>query len=525
MWNSNYPLGIQSFEKIREANLLYIDKTRYVYDLLKRPGYFFLARPRRFGKSLLLSTIKAWCEGKRHLFKGLDIEKLMPSDWPARPVLYLDFVSGDFNTVEAVADAIDNALTRWETEYEVRNTGRSFAQRMEEIIRKAATDSGQKVVILVDEYDRPLTSNYDDSSTLDRIREMLYGFYSVLKGMDEYIYMGMLTGVTKFGKLSIFSGLNNLHDISLNESFAGICGVTNDELTRYLTPGIEALAEKRAMTLAATFERLKAYYDGYHFAENMVDIYNPYSLMSALAEKRLGDYWFESGTPAMLVHTLRRYQPVLSDIPGSMVSAAKLTRSPMDSSSIIPVLYQSGYLTISAYDPETSRFKVDFPNREVRKAFFECILPLLSGRSEEDSETFIDTVSDALRDGDALGFINQLKSYLADIPYDLRRGIGHYEVYYQNLIYSIVKMLGFKVDAEYHTSSGSIDILIQTACFIYVIELKMNGKAREALEQIQEKGYAMPFETSDKKLILIGLSFSSQTHTIDSYEIFGPTPL
>lgn len=515
MWNLNYPLGIQNFEKLRDAGLLYIDKTRFVYELVCRPGYYFLARPRRFGKSLFLSTIKACCEGKKHLFSGLEIESLMPGDWPRRPVLYLDFVSGDFDSSEAVAEVLDKTLSRWETEYGVTVSSGSFARRMETVIRRASETSGQKVVILVDEYDRPLTSNYDHPEIMEEILEQLYGFYSVFKGMDEYIHMGMLTGVTKFGKLSIFSGLNNLHDISLNETFAGVCGVTDEELHSYLTPGIEEFAEKRSLTIGETFGRLKAYYDGYHFSENLLDIYNPYSLMSALAEKRLGDFWFESGTPTLLFQAIRRHQAVLSDIPGSSVAPGRLTGSPMDGTSIIPLLYQSGYLTIRSYDSQSDRFTLDFPNIEVKKGFFECLLPALSGHSDESADSFINKVCSALKRGDAESFVGELKSYLADIPYDLRRDIGRYESYYQNLFYSIVKMLGFKVEAEYHTSAGSIDILIKTDQFVYIVELKLRGSARDVIRQIEERGYALPFETDGRKSIRIGLSFSMSTHTVE----------
>lgn len=517
MENVKYPIGLQNFAKLRQGGYLYVDKTSYISNLIETGNYVFLSRPRRFGKSLLISTIEAYFSGERQLFEGLAIDRLRPEPWEKFPVVHLDLSGENYNSVEALESSLDYFIAEQQQKFGVEIEADTISQKFQSLVKGIYFKYKKEVVILIDEYDNPLTSAINNPELQTEFREILYGFYSSLKKLDPYIRFCMITGITKYGHLSVFSGLNNLEDISLSDEYAGICGITDAELDENFQYGIKALATKLSISESETKARLKDYYDGYHFSAAMLDIYNPFSVLSALSAKKISDYWFRSGVPTILMKLLNRESLDVSRINGSLASESSLYTISADSVNPIALFYQTGYLTIKAWNEADQLFTLGYPNKEIETGFYKSVLKVYGG--DDDPGILISKLKNSLQDGRPEEFIKELRVFFADVPYDLRKNLQGYENYYHSLFYVLVKVIGLDVKAEYHTSEGSIDMVVETADYTYIIELKINGKAEDAMEQINQKSYCIAFEASGKTIIKIGLGFAERTHTIDSYII------
>lgn len=515
-----YPIGVQSFLKIREAGYLYIDKTEYIHKLVSTGNYYFLSRPRRFGKSLLLSTIEAFFKGRRDLFEGLAITR-HDYDWEPSPVLHLDLTGSNYSSPDSVASHLDEFLTEWESRYDIEPLNRkAYGLRFKNVITQAHLQTGRKVVILVDEYDKPLLETVDRPELLETYRGDLRAFYSNLKSQDAHIRFAMLTGVTRFGQLSIFSDMNNLEDISMLEEYSGICGVTDEELHEHMRQNVEELASRRGITVSEAFESLRRNYDGYHFSpEGSPDIYNPFSLLNALKKKEFGDYWYRTGTPTFLIRMIRSRQLSLQRLGDVEISRSAVENVSFDmGSSLIPVLYQTGYLTIRGFRPEVDILRLGFPNREVEQGFFLQLMNVYMPDSNEDSAFSIVKFYDDVMAGRVESFMTRLQSFLADFNYDGFSRID-LEQHYQDIVFIIAKLLGFLTHIEYKTASGRIDMVIKTSDYIYVFEFKINKSAQEAIEQIDANSYLLPFKADHRKLIKIGANFSDKTRSLDEWLI------
>ena len=508
-----YPVGIQSFEKIREGGYCYIDKTSLIYSLIKSGQYYFLSRPRRFGKSLLISTLEAYFLGKKELFKGLAMEGL-EKDWTTHPVLHLDLNTQKYDTPEALNNVLEENLNYWESLYGASESEIGVARRFNGIIRRAAEKAGQKVVVLVDEYDKPMLQAIGNEPLLTDYRNTLKAFYGALKSNDKYLRFALLTGVTKFSKVSVFSDLNNLMDISLSNRFANICGITENELYRNLEEDIRLLAEANGMNETEARQTLKEWYDGYHFAENTEDIYNPFSLLNTLAEMKFGSYWFETGTPTFLVELLQRSKYDLHRLTEEMATADSLGGIDTMETNPVPILYQSGYLTIKGFDKEFRTYELGLPNKEVEEGFTKFLLPNYASLSSGNPSFEISSSVREVRGGNIDAFMRRLQSFFADTPYELARDL---ERHYQNVLFIVFKLLGFYTRAEYRTSNGRIDMVVKTDRYIYVMEFKLDGTAEEAIRQINEKGYAAPFASDDRTLYKIGVNFSNAIRGIEGW--------
>lgn len=515
MEKPKYPIGIQTFSEIREENYTYVDKTGFIYTLVSRGKYYFLSRPRRFGKSLLLSTIDALFSGKRELFDGLAIAD-KEWDWVKYPVFHFDLNGKPYDSPEQLDDLLAEYVRRWENDFGYQNESAPVDERFRTLIIKAYESTGRKVVILVDEYDLPLLNNIETSrSELKEIfREKLQAFYSVLKSFDQYIKFSMLTGVTKFSKLSVFSGLNNLNDISLDVQTNAICGICESELDRDFAVGIAQLAEANDMTVEETREMLRKEFDGYHFAIRGEGIYNPFSLLKTFDKDTFSHYWIESGTPSFLIRILKEKDWDLATIPGSTCTESDIKGADRYLTNPVPILFQSGYLTIKAYDKEFKEYTLDYPNMEVSEGFASELLKDLT--SNKNVDTLIKKFVKDVRKGDAESFMATLQSLLTDIPYDQ---ILDKEIHYENMAYLIMKLMGFYVNTEYKTSDGRIDMVVKTDHYIYIMEFKLHGTAEDAIKQIRDKAYAMPFAKEGKHTILIGAAFSDEKRCLDNWII------
>ena len=520
------PIGIQDFESLRKDGYLYIDKTEQVYRLVSEGRYYFLSRPRRFGKSLLISTIKALFQGKRELFKGLAIDQKEDWDWAVHPVLHLDLNTNKYDKPEVLSQKLDESLNEWETLYDCARPDLPFGMRFEKVIKSAYEKTGQRVVILVDEYDKPLLQAIGNKELQDEYRGTLKGFYGALKSMDGCIKFAMLTGVTKFGKVSVFSDLNNLRDISLDYDFHSICGITEQELLSYFPTQIDALAERSKLTREECIEKLRRMYDGYHFDEDSPGMYNPFSVLNTFQTRKFGSYWFETGTPTYLVELLRRHYYDLEEMATSEVTSDVLNSIDAESTNPIPVIYQSGYLTIKGYDNEFQMYRLGFPNQEVEEGFIKYLAPFYLDNREERSVFDIRSFTSDVREGNPEQFLSRLKSLFASAPYDSVK--GDKENHFQNMMWVVFKMMGFYSQTEYHTSDGRIDLLVETPQYRYIMEFKLDGTAEEALQQIKDKNYQLQFfgdslTTSNgwggAKTYIIGVNFSKETRTIDKWII------
>ena len=518
------PIGIQDFEKIRTGGYLYIDKTEQVYRLVSEGSYYFLSRPRRFGKSLLISTIKALFQGKRELFKGLAIDQKEDWDWAVHPVLHLDLNTNKYDKPEVLVQKLEKSIIDWETAYDCSLPGYPLGMRFENVIKSAYEKTGQRVVILVDEYDKPMLQAIGNKELQDEYRGTLKGFYGALKSMDGCIRFAMLTGVTKFGKVSVFSDLNNLEDISLLRQYYDICGISDEELLSYFDTEIDHLAEENDMTREECIARLRRMYDGYHFHQKAKGMYNPFSVLNTFKNREFGSYWFETGTPTYLVELLRRHHYNLEDMSKSEVTADVLNSIDAESTNPIPVIYQSGYLTIKGYKSEFGKYILGFPNDEVAEGFVKYLAPFYLDNREQRSVFDIEKFTSDVREGNPEQFFGRLKSLFASAPYDSVK--GDKENHFQNMMWVVFKMMGFYSHTEYHTSDGRIDLLVETPQYRYIMEFKLDGTAEEALQQIKDKNYQLQFfgdslatKKDQGKTYIIGVNFSKETRTIDRWVI------
>lgn len=511
-----YPIGIQNFEKIRTEDFLYVDKTAEIYKLAKEGRYYFLSRPRRFGKSLLVSTMEAYFSGRKELFSGLAIEKL-ETEWKQHPVLHLD-LSGVSYTDESVLERVlSDKLGKWETLYGAVNTSDILGLRFKEVIEAAYNKTGNQVAILIDEYDKPIIDNLGNEPTLSHLRSTLQGFYSVMKSMDARIRFGFLTGVTKIGKMSVFSGLNNLNDISMIPDYVDICGVSETELHEYFDESISELSSANEMSKEECYVKLKSMYDGYHFCEDSIGIYNPFSLLNTFQNKKFREYWFETGTPGFLVEVMRKTSFDVTTLENQTVDSTLMSNADAIFENPVPYLFQSGYLTITGYNDMFRLYQLGFPNQEVKNGFLNCLLKYYVPMSPDMSgTTLIYQLWHSITEGNPKSFMQILSSLFANTSYQIQ---GETEKDFQYAMYIISALLGEYVQVERTTSNGRIDLIIQTKEFIYIFELKVNADADVALRQIDEKGYARPFEGDSRKLFKIGVDFSTATRRIEDWKI------
>ena len=510
-----YPIGIQNFEKIRNDGYLYIDKTALMYQMVKTGSYYFLSRPRRFGKSLLISTMEAYFQGKKELFAGLAVERL-EKDWIKYPILHLDLNIEKYDTPESLDNILEKSLTAWEKLYGAEPSERSFSLRFAGIIERACKQAGQRVVILVDEYDKPMLQAIGNEKLQKQFRDTLKPFYGALKTMDGYIKFAFLTGVTKFGKVSVFSDLNNLDDISMRKDYVEICGVSDHELHENLDIELHEFAETQGLSYDKLCTKLKEYYDGYHFTHNSIGIYNPFSLLNAFKYKEFGSYWFETGTPTYLVKLLKKHHYDLEQMAHEETDAQVLNSIDSESTNPIPVIYQSGYLTIKGYDERFGIYRLGFPNREVEEGFIRFLLPFYANVNKVESPFEVQKFVREVETGDYDSFFHRLQSFFADTTYEV---IREQELHYENVLFIVFKLVGFYTKVEYHTNNGRVDLILQTDKFIYIMEFKLNGTAEEALQQINNKRYALPFEADGRKLFKIGINFSEKTRNIEKWVV------
>lgn len=503
------PIGIQAFSSLIKEGFVYLDKTDMIYNLAHTKACYFLSRPRRFGKSLTLSTLHEYFDGQKELFAGTKIEQL-ETEWEKFPVLHFDFNVSTYKSVDDVISRISFMLSNYEDIFGKNSNAASNSDRFESLLNTIVAQTGKEVVILVDEYDKPLLNNLFDENLKDEIRKELKAFYGVLKTCDKQIKMAFITGVTKFSKVSLFSDVNNLTDISQEESFSTLCGATEEEIHTQLDSFVQAMADANKISKDDCYKELKRWYEGYHFCENSVDIYNPFGLMKALYSKKFKDYWFESGTPTFLVKLIKERNMNLSNLDNSRRTESQLSKIDNFNNDPVPLLFQSGYLTIKGYDSFLKRYTLGMPNKEIGEAFPKFILNFNMPKTDGGDFDITNFIEDVYN-GDCNGFMKRFSALLADSSYQI---VGEAELYFQNVTYLIFKLLGFYAEAERTTSDGRIDAVVKTPQYIYVFEFKLDKPAQEALAQINSKDYALPFSVDGRKLFKVGVSFSSETRKV-----------
>ena len=512
-----YPIGIQNFEKIRKEGYTYVDKTALIHRLATTGTYYFLSRPRRFGKSLLVSTMEAYFKGKKELFNGLAMEDL-EKDWVEYPVLHLDLNGKKYDSPQALTDNIKYYLTLWDKDLDTDTSSISDIEiRFKQIIDVACEKTGKKVVILIDEYDKPIVDNLGNPEVADDFKKTLQGFYSVLKAKDGQIRFGFLTGVSKIGKLSVFSGLNNLTDISMESEYSDICGISERDLHKYFKESISELADANQLSIDECYKKLKAMYDGYHFSEDADGMYNPFSLLSTLRFKKFKDYWFDTGTPTMLVNVMKQTSFDITTLSDNVEVASDDLSGMQDIvNRPIPLFLQTGYLTIKDYDKEFNIYTLGFPNDEVKNGFLKFIFSYYVPINPAEGNTTTAKLAKALRTGAPDVFMRTLEALFANTTYQIQ---GDAEKDFQYAMYIIMELLGEYVQAERATSNGRIDLLLQTKDYIYIIEVKIDNTADAALQQIEKKGYAKPFVNDPRKIFKIGVSFSTENRRIEDWKV------
>ena len=502
-----YPIGIQTFEEIRKLDKLYIDKTEYIYRMTHTSGkYFFLSRPRRFGKSLLVSTFQSYFEGKKELFEGLAIEKL-EKEWNTYPVLHFDLSKGKHMEKELLNRYLMDIIEKQEARFDCKSNKIDVNIRLDDLINAVYQKTGKQVVVLIDEYDAPLLDVAHEKEKLDELRNTMRNFYSPLKGNESMLRFVFMTGITKFSQLSIFSELNNIKNVSMDEPYAGICGITKEELLTQMSDDIDALAGHLELSREETIQELKDHYDGYHFCWPSPDVFNPYSLLNCFADGRMDDYWFGSGTPTYLINMMRKYDFLPTDLGEAIEVGKKDFDAPTETmTTIVPLLYQSGYVTIKGYDKPTKLYLLALPNQEIRVGLYGSLLPHYLTDKSAKANTTIAKMSVLVKKGDMDAAFCLLNDFLETVPYCDNT---HYEGHWQQTLYIMFALLtNYDILVEQRTAKGRIDITMETADTIYVIELKFNKSAEEALAQIEAKHYADAFKMSGKKMLKIGLNFS-----------------
>ena len=503
-----YPVGMATFSELIEDGYVYVDKTAYIKPLLRQGKFKFLSRPRRFGKSLLLSTLEAYFEGRRDLFKGLAADS-MDLDWTPSPVLHFDFNAENFSKEDGLELLLNGFLWRFEEKYGKRNGGLSLSQRFRNVIEAAYEKTQRKVVILIDEYDKPLLDIEDYPETFEKNQRILKSFFGNLKSMDRYIRFAFITGVARFSKVSIFSDLNNLDDISLEDAYADICGWSEEELLRYFRPGIEDLAEKRKEDFDTTLKELRDYYDGYLFTEEGSKLYNPYSILKALKKMRIDPYWFDSGTPTFLARRIRNRGMYPPDLNGQMCTRDELIAVGLHDRNPIPLMFQTGYLTIAEYDPNSQLYELRFPNREVEKGFYQQLLPMYVPEVGDPQSPFRFThFRKDLAEGRPGDFMNRLATLLKALPYE-----DHRESTYRAVTFLIAVLSGTPALAERHGYRGRSDLEVFAGRNIYIFEFKYNRSVHEAMDQIHSRDYAGRYAMDSRQVYLIGANFIEDADT------------
>ena len=508
------PIGIQTFEDIRRDNYLYVDKTAFVWRIANTGKPYFLSRPRRFGKSLLLSTFEAYFKGKKELFEGLAIEQ-MEKEWRQFPVLHLDLNAKKYETPEDLNAMLNQHLEKWESQYGDEKKDRSPEERFSYVISRASEQAGCGVVVLVDEYDKPLLQTLCNIPLMEEYRQTLKAFYGVLKSSDRYLRFVFLTGVTKFAQVSVFSDLNQLNDISMKPQYATICGITMQELTHTFAPEIQQLAEHNGLTQEEALQKMKISYDGYHFCEFAEGVFNPFSVLNLFDGYKFSNYWFQTGTPTFLVELLKKSEYDLRTlIDGVEASASSFTEYRIDANNPIPLIYQSGYLTIKDYSSRFGNYLLEFPNDEVRYGFIDFLIPYYTSVVDDERGFYIGKFILELENGDYDSFLTLLQAFFADFPYELN---DKSERHYQVVFYLVFKLMGQFTDVEIRSARGRADAVVKTPAYIYIFEFKLNGTAEEALQQIDDKGYLIPYQADGRKLIKIGVEFSATERNISRW--------
>ena len=509
--NIKYPVGQQSFEELRDRDCLYVDKTGFIEKIIESGSqYYFLGRPRRFGKSLFLNTLQCFFEGKRHLFKGLHADS-MDWDWEPYPVLKLDLNIEKYKTPDALDAVIEKTLREWERRYGITPEIDNPSVRFSDIIRTASEKTGKGVVILVDEYDKPLVNNLHNKENFEYCRNRLAALYSNFKSGADHIRLVFLTGVSRFAHLSVFSDLNNIQDISFDDEYAAICGITEEELLANFDAGIGSIAAKYRKDREQIVEKLRTYYDGYRFSDEETYIYNPYSLLSVMQKRKFRNYWIASGTPSLLLKQMKKFDVDLESLLHTHCGQDGLSGLDLDNPNPVALFFQTGYLTIKDYDFDTDIYTLGLPNEEVKAGFMEYLLPRYLNTGAKDTPFLVSEFVREFREGDVEDFMHRLQSLFASVSYRMRMD---QEINVHNGLLMLMLLVGLSVQTEYCTSAGRIDLFVATDRFYYIIELKLDGTAREALDQINSKGYALPFAVGNRLVIKIGVNFSTKTRTL-----------
>ena len=509
------PLGIQTFSEVREGDYIYIDKTDMVYRMTQSFKYVFLSRPRRFGKSLLASTLHSYFAGKKELFKGLAIEKL-ETEWAEHPVLHFDMSLGKHMDKEQLERFLGERLAFEERKYGIDNPATDINDRFTNLIIAAYEKTGRQAVVLIDEYDAPLLDVVHEDELLPQLRQVMRNFYSPLKACDPYLRFVFLTGITKFSQMSIFSELNNLTNISMDTEYAGICGITEEELTGQLSDYVDSIADNQGKTHDEVLRQLKQNYDGYHFSWPSPDIFNPFSLLTAFAKRKIGSYWFASGTPTYLIEMMRKFGVAPSQIGPTEAMASAFDAPTERMTSLIPLLYQSGYLTIKDYYEEDNIYVLDIPNKEIRIGLMESLLPSYVQSGFNAGLVTVSKMNRALRQGDLDGMLRLLQQYLLTIP---QCDNTNYEGHYQQLLFVIFSLLGEYVDVEVRTATGRVDMVMQAFGKLYLFELKLNRSAAAAMQQINLNDYPARFSQCGLPIVKVGINFDTTTRTVSDWVI------
>lgn len=513
-----YPIGIQTFSEIRERNYLYIDKTQYLVDFIdKGYKYVFLSRPRRFGKSLFASMIHAYYEGRKDLFEGLAMGEY-EKDWVKHPVLHFDMSAAKHMDKDMLERYLADMLTDQEAVFGYKSEKQDPNIRLKDLVVTANRLTGRKVALIIDEYDAPLLDVVHEEQNLAALRRATQNFYSPIKSLDPYLEFVFLTGITKFAQLSIFSELNNLFNISMYDKYSAICGISSEELHTQMLPDVERLAEHLHLSVDETFERLKRKYDGYHFSKNSEDVYNPFSLIKALASGDIGDYWFDSGTPTYIIKLLQKYNVGLRDLTGQDAGVSDFDVSPENMTTALPLLYQSGYLTIKHYDPMIDLYTLGYPNEEVRTGMVRSLAANYLTPAEGTNSSFVIKFVKAVIADDMEQALTLMRAYLSGVSYRLSNKT---ERDVQTIFYLVFSLIGSFVKVEEESAHGRADVVITLPSVVYVMELKFDGSADAALRQIDEKGYLIPYTADGKRLVKVGVNYSSEERTITEWRIEG----
>ena len=510
-----YPLGIQTFSEIIEGDYYYVDKTADIHRMTSTYKYVFLSRPRRFGKSLLVSTLASYFRGEKDLFKGLAMERL-EKQWKKHPVIHLSLASVKEIEPEKIEESLSDRLRDIESQFGIERKSNILGSRLKAIIQQTTEQYGEKAVVVLDEYDAPLLNVLHDEQRLTQVRQLMRTLYAPLKDCDPYLRFVFITGISKFSQLSIFSEINNLKVISMMPEYSTLCGFTQQEIEENFQDGIKRLAEKEELTVEQTLDKLRQTYDGYHFAANSPGVYNPYSIINALSDGTFDNYWFSTGTPSFLVEMLRKFHTDISRIDGSEAEVAEFDAPTENMKSILPLFYQSGYITIKDFDRQAKLFTLGFPNKEVKTGLMDNLYTYYVAPTLDYRATNIWRISKGFLEDDPETSLQTLQAYLESIPYqDSRFDENHYT----QMLYVIFSLLGLHVDSQVRTAKGRLDVVVKTEGHIYVMEVKLDRPAREAIEQIDSRNYLLPYSLDGRQLTKIGISFSTEERNVTEWII------